>query len=238
MSKLFVAGCSHTEGFEITVPGKLSPQDLELRWSKCLANLLNKQDINSSRGGADLDMVSDFALEQLPILTSADICVILWPEPSRLVAYLPKYDSEFGFYVNKINNYGKNFSTFIPNKSKIPGDVELFGDAYFELFNNNYNMEKRFYMNYLLVENAYRDKGIPIFHSRYSTGAYKQKNTYDFGYAQQHYKQNANIIPQTFVDYCLNKGYNPKLDGRDYHFTANAHSDWADYVYEFIQCKY
>ena len=133
MSKLFAAGCSHTEGFEITVPNTLSPQDLELRWSKCLADLLNKQEVNSSRGGADLDMVSDFALQQLPTLTSEDICVILWPEPSRLVAYLPKYDNEFGFYIGRINNY--------TDKGKIPGDVELFGDAYFELFNNNYNMK-------------------------------------------------------------------------------------------------
>ena len=229
MSKLFAAGCSHTEGFEITVPNTLSPQDLELRWSKCLADLLNKQEVNSSRGGADLDMVSDFALQQLPTLTSEDICVILWPEPSRLVAYLPKYDNEFGFYIGRINNY--------TDKGKIPGDVELFGDAYFELFNNNYNMEKRFYMNYLMVDNAYSNKGIPVFHSRYSTGAYKQKDVYDFGYAQQHYKQNSNVIPHTFVDYCLDKGYDPKLDGRDYHFTADAHSDWANYVCEFIKCK-
>jgi hypothetical protein len=237
MSKLFAAGCSHTEGFEITVPNTLSPQDLELRWSKCLADLLNKQEVNTSRGGADLDMVTDFALEQLPTLTSQDICVILWPEPSRLVAYLPKYDSEFGFYVNKINNYGKDFTTITPNKRKIPGDVELFGDAYFELFNNNYNMEKRFYMNYLLVDNAYSNKGITVFHSRYSTGAYKQKDSYNFGYPQQHYKQNSNVISQTFVDYCLDKGYDPKLDGRDYHFTADAHRAWANYVYESIQCK-
>ena len=229
MSNLFAVGCSHTEGFEITVPNTLSPMDLELRWSKRLADQLGMLEINSSRGGADLEMVSDFALEYIPKLTPDDICVILWPEPSRLVAYLPNYDNEFGFYVNRINNYTK--------KGYITGEVELFGDTYFELFNNNYNMEKRFYMNYLLVDNVYRNKGIKLFHSRYSTGAYKQRNVYNFGYAQSHYQQNKNVIPHTFVDYCLEKGYDPQIDGRDYHFTADAHNDWANYVYEVIKCK-
>mgnify|MGYP001407318993 CR=1 FL=1 len=41
--KLFVAGCSHTEGFEITETDKLHDADLELRWSGVLAKKLKRK---------------------------------------------------------------------------------------------------------------------------------------------------------------------------------------------------
>ena len=63
--KLFVAGCSHTEGFEITETDKLHDADLELRWSGVLAKKLKRTQVNISRGGADIEMVADFALEHI-----------------------------------------------------------------------------------------------------------------------------------------------------------------------------
>lgn len=46
------------------------------------------------------------------------------------------------------------------------------------------------------------------------------------------YENHANTVKSwevNFVEYLLNKGYDPLEDGRHFHFTADAHKVWAEY---------
>ena len=156
--KLFVAGCSHTEGFEITETDKLHDADLELRWSGVLAKKLKRTQVNISRGGADIEMVADFALENIDSLTSRDIAVIQWPEPMRLVRRFSRFDAEYGFYRERINNYTRKHES-------IPSEIKLLNDIYFEIYADNVLQEKRFLNLYLMVDSLFQQKQIPLFHT-------------------------------------------------------------------------
>lgn len=236
---LYVNGCSHSCGAEITHSGscRLS-EDLRLSWAGKLSDALSMQHHNDAASGQDnLTIFSNTVHSILNLLDkhdSSNIKVVIgWTAPER----------EYFIYKNSlwILNPGMDNTEWFRTA---PKEVKETFYNYITRIDHNDSMNK-FALQYYNMVNFLKKHNIEyyffnaisrvfepssnIVHSRVNNGK-TTKKLFDMIRQDSNYLDPYNH-DMTYFHY-MSERYDSKIDGRNHHFTADAQTAWTELLLE------
>lgn len=238
---LYVNGCSHSCGAEISYPLSLrQPKDLELSWCGQIARkygLIHHNDAYSGQGNDEIFTTSIYSLSNL--------LKTVPPENILILIGWSSFDRQYQIFQNK--KY-----SFVPGINETPGFQEwprqvkkayknwILGiddddslNKFSLIYFNTINFCKMNHLDYYFF-NAIEPVKFPrrnLIHHLYNNSV--NTDIFECIKDDDNYLEPFNT-DMTYYNY-LKQRYNGHIDGRNHHFLPDAQAEWADILDENIQ---
>lgn len=242
MKIMYVNGCSHSNGFELTVPGKRSPEDLADSWSGQLAMKMSLDHFNEAVPGQSnwsiysntVNSVNKLLKEYKP----EDIFVVIgWSSFDRY-DYIHEFKQLYRITPGSIDSTA---ATYWPQAVKDAYRIFVLGCDYNSHSLNNFALIYQALSSFLKLKNikyfffnAIQNVRYPernLLHSLRDNAW--DKDLFDSLKNDPDYLNPFNK-DSVYVNY-LGAKYDRHEGGRNFHFTKPAHTEWANFLYEKIQ---
>ncbi len=239
---MYVNGCSHSSGFEITVPGKVSAEDLPNSWSGQLSMMMSLNHLNEAVPGQ-----SNWSIYSNTVYSVGKLLKEYAPEDIFVVIGWSSFDRYE--YIHEF----KKLYRLTPGSIDTPGAStwpEVVKDAY-KLFvlgcDYNSHSLNNFALTYQALSCFLKLKNIKyFFFNAIQNVRYPEQNLLHSLQDSQWDKELFDCLRNdpnylhpfdedfVYINY-LAKKYDRDEGGRSRHFAKPAHTEWAQFLHEKIQ---